>query len=394
MWPSSGIDSFDSLLTSRDSGQLGSKIARDLVTALGETPDREEVLCRCPICGDSKSDHRKKRFAVNILKGKYFCFNCLSKGGAYEIASLMCSLSDRGDTSAVHDAAPVRRRHIKFELHTEPVHSLWRQKREEILADLCPRQVLSESQILDLDYALPQSRPKKWINRVVFDIDGVKFAKSLDGSQPKYITEPNFKLSERGFPNVRNVDTTRPIIVPEGLMDFLSLPKNNAVLAPGTAALSGDDMLNLLNIATSGLIIVPDYDAAGVKAFLRVVNKRPPHLVRVFFPGMLDRSVHDLNDLKLNGFTHEELYDIVVGESLDLLEALARVIKEYPIIKKNGVYKLLDGDSHERNIITNKVKRPGIGNRAKERPITRVNQRRDRPTGRRSRNLARQVQWF
>ena len=42
----------------------------------GFSSSAKEYNMRCPICGDSKTNKRKKRFYYNIKKNIYFCFNC------------------------------------------------------------------------------------------------------------------------------------------------------------------------------------------------------------------------------------------------------------------------------------------------------------------------------
>lgn len=290
----------------------------------------------------------------------------------------------------------VEKKVIDFHLYTEPVHQLWAQKKKEIIQDLQHRQVLDVDEILNLQYALPPTRPKKWINRIIFEVDGVKFGKSLDGSKPKYITEPNFKLAEQGFPNVSNVDTLHPIVVAEGLIDFLSLPKEHAILAPGTASLSGDHIFSLLNIADKGLIIAPDYDKAGVMALLRILNRQTRETgIKIFFSGLIDKGSNDLNDLKMKGLTRLELYDIVVGEALGLFEALDRISDDYNIIKRRGKFVLKEEDGHGKdNYAENKVQRPGDRFGKKEGRIKQFDPRYNRPPNRRNRNVLRRARWF
>ena len=36
----------------------------------------DEFVFRCPFCGDSKRDNKKRRFGYNIVKDSAHCFNC------------------------------------------------------------------------------------------------------------------------------------------------------------------------------------------------------------------------------------------------------------------------------------------------------------------------------
>lgn len=209
-----------------------SKIAIDLAVALGETPTQEEVLCRCPLCGDSDHDPNKKRFALNVDKGKYFCHNCSRSGGPVEIASILMTIGLNLSTLKFKAKTGVRKP-IVFQLKTAPVHSLPEVTQQKVLVDLLRRRFFNKDQIMNLQFGLSGCKPSRWTNRVIIEVDGVKFGKAIDMTiVPKYLTQPNFKLVKNGYININNIDikTYPDIILTEGLPDLLSLPEKSAIM--------------------------------------------------------------------------------------------------------------------------------------------------------------------
>lgn len=333
------------------------QLAADLVIQLGELPDREEVLCRCPLCGDSATDITKKRFAVNLIKGKYHCFNCLRSGGKEEITSLLMKIhlgKMKLPEQTTIDLANLRRKDFKLQGRLVPVSHTSVLIQKQILSDLLPRKVFTEKEILKLQYALPGTRPKKWVGRVVIELDGVKFAKAINRDiKPKYLTEPGFKLAEHGYLNARNVNCD-PGILTEGLLDVLSLPENSAMMSPGTSGMFND---MLFDEAKRRLIIsVPDSDVAGARCFLKVLNKGIPNGVQLkfcFAYWVTDTIGEDINDLLVkHNFTPRLIYDNIVRRALPAELTLSKLKERFNIIKTDKGYIIPDtgkNDTQERN---------------------------------------------
>lgn len=321
-----------------DTGHLtfDSKIATDLVIALGESPNQEEVLCRCPICGDSHKDLNKKRFAVNLRKCKYYCFNCLANGGTIEMAQLLMNighiLSRQKTPDSLQEKTP-----IKFELITVPVKSLPPSIKREVIADLLPRRVFTEEEIKELNYCVAGSKPTRWVGRVVIEADGIKFGKSIKKDvKPKYLTQPNFKLVKHGYINKKQITRDgKPAILAEGLLDLKSIPVDRGLMSPGTSGFFND---MLRTTATEiPLVVVPDSDKAGVQAFLRIVNKKmleDPNapLMFCFVSWLTGKIDDDINDLRMTGLTKQEIYDILVNKSLPGTITLNKLKESFNII--------------------------------------------------------------
>jgi len=384
--------------TSSSNASFGSKIACDLVAALGEAPDREEVLCRCPICGDSKTDPNKRRFSVNLIKCKFHCFNCLANGSATEMAEILLNLGTML-SSQHHKPICPKKRVIDFKPLMVKVGRLPDARKKIILDDLLPRAVYDEETILGLDYCLTGSRPKKWVNRVVIEVDGVKFGKAHDGSLPKYLTEPNFRLVRHGYINKSNVTLDgKPAILTEGLLDLLSLPPDRAMMSPGTSGLF-NDMLVKTSYEVP-LIEVPDSDNAGVMAFLRIINKGlldDPHArVKFFFvywvTGNLD---DDINDLLKSGLTKEDIYHSIVDRALPFLTTLDKLRKSFDIIKTKKGYELREEVEKRAQVKASNNKR--FDPNGPKRPVKDENKRSKRkstPEKGRSRKNNDNLSWF
>jgi len=343
-----------------DSGNssFGSKIAKDLVIALGCLPNQEEVLCRCPICGDSATDPNKKRLAVNIIKGKYLTFNCGARGESSDIATLLLNLNILL-TQEYSDPNQVKpQKEIEFKPISINITKLPDLIQEKVRKDLEPRMVLTPHELDKLHYGLSGSRPKKWIARVFIQVDGVYFGKSIDGSKPKYITQPNFRLNKHGYINesqIRNDNQYK--ILTEGLLDLLSLPKNIAVMSPGTAGLYNPLFSRLAQ--NYKIISVPDSDIAGVNAFLQVINKGllpgDDGCTKFCFVYWITKNKdNDINDLLIHiGGNKRSVYDLLIDNALPLSSTLQRLKKDFNIIKQNGKLILSDTKGHN-----NGAKRP------------------------------------
>jgi len=358
-----------------DSGNttFGSKIARDLVTALGSTPDREEVLCRCPLCGDSKTDPNKKRFAVNLVKGKYHCFNCFENGGMVEMAHILLNLGTILSNEKFNNNL-IKKKIIDFKTITVKVSSLPEIRKKIVINDLLPRKIFTLDELLQLDYGLAGSRPKKWIDRIIIEVDGIKFGKSHNNQIPKYITQPNFRLAEHGYINNSNIeDRDKPVILTEGLLDFLSLPSHDTIMSSGTSGLF-NDLLRKTSYRYP-IIEVPDSDDAGVTAFLRVVNKGmladPKARLRFFFAyWVTDKLGDDINDLLLKKFTKEQLYHKIVEKALPGPTTLSILRKKFDIIETNKGLKLASELKKKRvnkNVKTRFVKTEDTGSKRRSR---------------------------
>ncbi len=328
------------------SGQptYGSKIAHDLVIALGESPNQEEVLCRCPLCGDSQVDPHKRRFAVNIDKGKFYCFNCLRSGQTIEMAQILLTVGHMLGKSKVQQVLQPRKP-IDFDLTTISVNKLPPGLRQEVLDNLLHRRVFSEDQILELDYAVSGSKPRKWNGRIIIESDGLKFGKAIKKDiNPKYLTQPNFKLIEHGFINLSNVAEGIPIILTEGVLDLLSLPADKAIMSPGTSGLFND--LVRTTSHHHPLIEVPDSDPAGVTAFLRLINKNmledPQAQLRFCFVYWITRQMgDDINDLLMTGLSKEDVYDKLVRQALPGPMALNKLKSSFPIERTRKGWELI-----------------------------------------------------
>ena len=328
-----------------DSGNttFGSKIAQDLVTALGGTPDREEVLCRCPLCGDSKTDPNKKRFAINLIKGKYHCFNCMKSGSMVEMAQILLNLGTILSEKKFENNLPQKKR-IDFKPITVKVGSLPDMRQKAVFDDLLHRKIFTRKQLLELEYGLVGSRPKKWIDRIIIEVDGVKFGKSHNGQLPKYVTQPNFRLADHGYINNSNIENRdKPVILTEGLPDFLSLPMTDTIMSPGTSGLF-NDLLKRTSYRYP-IIEVPDSDDAGVIAFLKVVNKGmladPQARLKFFFVYWVTGQIgDDINDMLLGKFTKDQLYDKIVKEALPGPTTLSLLKNKFDIVETKNGFKL------------------------------------------------------
>jgi len=225
--------------------------------------------------------------------------------------------------------------HYELRLISKKVGELPTDLRDLVLKDLLPRNVFTEDQILQMDYALDGTRPKKWINKIVVEAGGWKFGKSIDGSKPKYITQPGWRLAKYGFVGEDTIDKSSPVILTEGVLDYHSLPIRKCMMSPGTSGMFNDRVFKLGSEFT--LIEVPDSDIAGVEAFLRLVNKNmlPPDTKMLFcFVYWITKHIgDDINDLLAKyGYDRESAYKVLNSKALPAVMALSKLRDSFNIV--------------------------------------------------------------
>lgn len=321
---------------------FSSQVAKEFVAQLGESPQCEEVLCVCPFCDGPSNDRSKKTLSVNVSKGKFYCFHCHRSGGSVEMAQ---GISTGGALfKKAREKTVLTQEAIVFAPITVPVGSLPPGIRDRVVNDLRARQVFSDEDILRLEYGMSGSRPKRWVGRVIVSTDGVKFAKAIQvegqpAIRPKYLTEPNFKLVDHGYIGINELTrSNRPAILAEGLLDYHSLPEGDRLMSPGTSGLFND--LVRTTSHQRPLVVVPDDDEAGVKAFLRIINKGliadpQAQLKFCFVYWVTGDENNDINDLHcgLANGDSQQTYDALVTASMDAPSALKRLQKRFKLVK-------------------------------------------------------------
>lgn len=294
-----------------------------------EKKPNELYNCRCPICGDSSRNNRKRRgfFYTRSSNLNYSCHNC---GASMSFGSFLKWLD-----------VNLHRTYLLEKFNKDDVR-----KTPEFITPPISHEIIDSNDILselipvsDLDVAhpiyqyilnrkIPRDKwddiyladkfvkwakkhvPDKFPNKVVVDHPRLIFpwrdvsgnmtaysARSTGQVEPKYYTIP--LKEDKGFFGLNHVDFSKPIYVLEGAIDSLFL--DNCV-AVGTSALWKFS-------STSDTIYIPDADIRNKEVMKIVRDMIEDNLKVCMLP--LDDSAKDINEMIKSGLTKEQVKDLI-----------------------------------------------------------------------------------
>lgn len=206
-------------------------------------------------------------------------------------------------------------------------------------------------------------------NRLIFPIRDamdrvIAFgARSLDGSEPKYLNSPETPIFSKGrclygIEYLRHLETGRPAYVMEGYTDVMMAYQEGcrgAVATLGTALT--EHHATLLGRYTQNVVLLYDGDAAGRRAAERGVG--------LFLAADLDFKVARLegNEDPCDFFrrTGEKGVDILAGATMDFLEyVLAETAARHEVSTVTGKARAADELLEISKKIVNPVKRGSV----------------------------------
>jgi len=307
---------------------------------------------RCPLCGDSKKNSRKKRFHLDWNNGNpgWKCFNCSRSGSFLKIYCLIkgCSVDEGKKVLYGFDPDRLKNSLSKDKPKEEPKIEI--SENFNYILDDCvgnDRHVdsllledwldvlntfKSERQIPD-SYKIYLAYKGRYQNRIIIPIfnnsgDIIYFqARAIPGidQQPKYVNPPTKKsmiiLNEDYF------DREKFIVVTEGLIDAFMIGKQ------GTACL-GKEITEefvkiLLEKTDKGVIIAFDNDKDGKKSLLKFIfgNKYGKKVKYFLMPDQY-KICKDINNVCVKTKTGD-VYDFVIQNSFNFT-------KTYAILKLLG----------------------------------------------------------
>jgi hypothetical protein len=254
-------------------------------------------LARCPICGDSKKNTRKRRFNLDYNNGNpiYHCFNCPGDDGSgtflqlysthnritisqalkdlskYDPDYLTQKLSDRKKNKVVDDIEHDNFNYILKDCidEHETVNSIVKKSYQVTLQEF-----ISDRCIPD-DYMLYIAYSGKYQGRIIIPIrdknnDIVYFqARATDSSMlPKY-DNPTLQKGD-AILNKPNFDRDNHIIITEGILDAIVIG-NQGTTCLGTY-ITDDFIKELSQLTDKGIIIALDNDEAGQNGVLKFIK--------------------------------------------------------------------------------------------------------------------------
>jgi len=294
---------------------------------------------RCPLCGDSAKNERKKRFHLDYNGGnpKWNCFNC--DAGSKNFISLYCQVLNIDYKTACEQLFKYDKKKIKERLSpvkVKPATVLNAPTDFNWILDDCKRETDSmiyhtyvklltefraERQIPN-NYDLFLAHKGRYKNRIIipiYDADGniiffqARSLPSLD-LEPKYlnpVTEKSMIIHNESV-----FDRDKYIIVTEGLIDAFMIGDQ------GTTSLgvemSDGFLKRLMELTDEGIILVFDNDTAGDTArdkFMK--DNKYKERVRYFVMPEEYRDCKDINILKVRHSIGD--YNFVVKNSNDYL---------------------------------------------------------------------------
>ena len=286
---------------------------------------------RCPLCGDSQKNKTKCRGYVYRKKNDYFymCHNCGASMSFYNFL-------DKVDSSLVKEYALER-----YKDGETGTHNYKKPKFEEVKTKPKFKTKINLQTIEELPdehfakvYCKNRQIPEQSLSRLYFAPDFKKFAeelkldskklveneqrlvipfydknknlvafqgRALGESKMRYITL-KIDANERKFFGMDTVDEDNPIYVLEGPIDTLFI--DNAVATADSNLQSITEAFDKTKVT-----LVFDNEPRN-KEIVKLMEKAiEDHFSIVIWPPMIEKK--DINEMILDGFTKEELQDII-----------------------------------------------------------------------------------
>ena len=316
---------------------------------------------RCPLCGDSKKNTRKKRFHLDYNQGNpiWQCFNCSRSGSFLEIYSELKGISKDDAKSELYGFNSLRdrltnreiflnevqkRNKINYETFNwireqsisrfQDVEGIILRKYKSILDRFCRDRLIPDQYDILISYT--GDFKGRIIVPVVDADDNVIYFQGRrvpgSGVEPKYknptVEKSTIILNEHKF------DENKPIIVTEGLIDAFMIGDQ------GTSCLGSffsDDFISVIFPYTKNGVILafdnPFTDDAGYKSMIRFIlgvesskgqKKKQPskyrNIVKYFLPEKQHRDSKDINIMRVE-YGIENMYSYVVKNSYSMTHA-------------------------------------------------------------------------
>jgi hypothetical protein len=285
---------------------------------------------RCPICGDSEKNKNLKRGYIYRVKNDYFykCHNCAASLNFYQFLEKVepNSLKEytlerykeiHGDKTEEKDTYDQLKHKPKFKQKLK-LKSIDKLSSNHIAKQYCLNRQIPEESLSELYYTEDFKSFVESLNiekdglfdndeRLVlpfYDKDGNLIAlqgRTLTNSKLRYITIKITENSQKYF-GLNSIDQNELIYVVEGPIDSLFL--KNAIATADSNLIRAAELFD-----KSKIVLVYDNEPRN-KEIVKLMNHAiDEHYSIVIWPQMIECK--DINDMILDGFTKEELQDII-----------------------------------------------------------------------------------
>jgi hypothetical protein len=290
-----------------------------------------EILARCPICGDSKKDKKKKRFHVNHDKFSSTACHCFNCGWSGSIVALIMHV-EKCDVIRAKEIAGIRvwgniksswDRIAPLQEDVEPDEeaSIYNMIIDSMCFPLTEKVTgIKKSHINDKAHRFLESRglekdlypyyvcfEGRYANRLIIPIMNdetiVYFqARALsDKQEPKYLNPPSGKMTI--VLNSGCFDPDRPVIILEGLLDCLTLMNEDYTnVSCSLGKEPSEEMIKkILEEIDREVIVCMDNDQDGLKGTLKTWQIAAGNRRIRYFLLSKYYSQNDINDIVVKG---------------------------------------------------------------------------------------------
>lgn len=295
--------------------------------------DGREFNFRCPFCGDSKRDYRKKRGWYNINKDQFHCFNCQKSVSSNAFEAIIEKIRPGQDKikfvleALGGNIENVLSNNIKVEDKKSAI-SNWNEFLEyecvivnEALENTPSYEYLKSRRLNNVNYPfyLCHNKDSRFFNRLIIPFfnevgDCVYFqARKLNDNDPLELKYMNPVGSRDILFGIDRIDRKKTVVLLEGPIDSLFVENGLALM---TCAITQNQlkMLNNLNI-----ILMLDNDEAGKAASLKLSQK---HNFRVFMYPKDFNGCKDINEYIISKNIDKLSLDFVEKNSVSATQYL------------------------------------------------------------------------
>lgn len=304
------------------------RISSKLVKFTQKKPDLYNF--RCPVCGDSEKNQNLKRGYIYRVKNDYFykCHNCSASLNFYQfLEKVEPSILNEYSLERYKDVhGETKKEESNYDkLKTKPIFkqklnlkSVDELSDEHIAKKYCIDRQLPEESLTELYFTEDFKKFVESLNiekaglfdddkRLVlpfYDKEGNLIAlqgRTLTNSKLRYIT---IKLSDNAqkYFGLNSIDEDEIIHIVEGPIDSLFL--RNAIATADSNLIRASEIFD-----KSKIVLIFDNEPRNkeiVKLMDRAIDE---HFSVVIWPPMIECK--DINDMILDGFTQDELQDII-----------------------------------------------------------------------------------
>lgn len=281
-----------------------------------------EIHVRCPICGDSKKNSRKKRgyYYCGLGQSSYYCFNC---GASMSGLQLLKTISGTDYEDIVQEYRRMKAKNggtlssqidvglsesdssnLSAIAYINSLHSVIKQEWKNPLSDVArkyleDRKVLEAPFIKDKFYSVFDKKQNEYI-LIPWKINGIDAYYQINDFEHhdrigrKYIFPSN---KEKLVYGLDNIDLSFPYIICfEGVYDSLFIP--NAIAIGGKSLTNLQHEILTKRYPNHQIVLSYDNDVAGLTAMMKQI-KRHPTEYKYFKWFDNDTEEKDINDYVL-----------------------------------------------------------------------------------------------